>query len=321
MRPARVFIAGAAGTLGRPLSRALVARGHAVVGLTRDAARVAPIEEAGARGAVGDVLDADGLRVLLQDARPDVVVHALTALPPGGPARAEDLAATNRVRIDGTRHLIAAAVAAGARAVVAESFLAVYGPARVAEALSEEAPCAEAGDGPLRDAVLALRELERQLDEAAATPGLRTVALRFGSLYGPGVPATRALVAGLRAGTVAIVADADGVLPFVHLDDAVAALVAAVEHQSARGAFNVVDDEPIGIPDFIRQGADALAARTPAAITRAELGARAPVPADLMTWQIRLSNAKATRELEWRPRFPRTRDGWRDLAARRDATA
>ena len=131
----KIFVAGASGTLGRPLVRALSNRGHEVTGLTRSASRISSIESDGGRGIVGDALDADGLAAVLREAGPTHVVHALTAIPAVGPLRPSDLRATNVVRTEGTRNLLRASIGAGARRLVAESFLSVYGVAALRPSL------------------------------------------------------------------------------------------------------------------------------------------------------------------------------------------
>src|SRR5262245_61640474 len=123
----RVFVAGASGTLGIPVLRQLAARGHDVVGMTRSDSKRAMIEQFGARAVVADALDARALAQTVREAAPTHVLHLLSALPKNGPMRAADVAATNRLRIDGTANLLQAAIAAGAERLVGESFVAVYG--------------------------------------------------------------------------------------------------------------------------------------------------------------------------------------------------
>jgi nucleoside-diphosphate-sugar epimerase len=180
----KVFVAGAAGTLGRPLVRALVARGHEVTGLTRSPARCSLIQSDGARAVVANALDGERLSAAVREAAPTHVVHALTALPAAGPLRPRDLRATNLVRREGTRNLLRAAIAAGTRRFVAESFVSVYGAADFREPRREDEGFADAGNGPLRDTVLALRDLEDQLRSSP----IETEALRLGEFYGQGVP-------------------------------------------------------------------------------------------------------------------------------------
>ncbi|RPI47598.1 MAG: NAD(P)-dependent oxidoreductase, partial [Acidobacteria bacterium] len=225
----RMFVAGATGTLGRPVVRALVSRGHDVIGLTRTQEGARRIKDMGARAVVGNALDAERLKALVVEARPDVVVHLLTALPPGGVTRKSQLRQTNELRTAGTANLIAASLAGGAHRIVAESFVGVYSGGSFSRPVSEDAPLPPPPEGPFRDTVLALRSLEDQLRAATASSGIETVALRIGFLYGSDVPSTRLMIDQARAGRLFLPAGLSGIAPFVHNDDAAAAIVAAIE--------------------------------------------------------------------------------------------
>jgi nucleoside-diphosphate-sugar epimerase len=310
----RVFVAGATGVLGRPLVRKLVERGHDVVGLTRTAAKQSLLEEMGARAAVADALDEEALRRAVQAARPTHVVHLLTALPVGGPVRPRDLRATNRVRTEGTAHLIRAAREAGARRLVAESFLGVYGRADFDRPRSEDGPLPPPGSGRLGAAVLALRALERQLVEARVA-GLETVALRYGLFYGPGIPALAGLGKALRARKVFVPRGATGVASFIHVDDAVTATLAALAHPSPSATYNVVDDEPIALTDYLAAAAAAFGAPAPRAVPAWVVGLAAPVIARAAFTRVPLSNAKARAELGWRPAHPSVREALAGVVA------
>jgi nucleoside-diphosphate-sugar epimerase len=308
----RIFIAGATGTLGRPTVRMLQERGHDVIGLTRSAHRRHLLEDVGARAVVGDALDPQRLTSLVTDARPDVVVHLLTALPVSGALRARDLRQTNRLRVAGTAHLIAAAIAAGAERLVAESFVGVYGAARFPHRADEVAAAtAPLPDGHLREAAIALRSLEQQVLRARSARHMDATALRFGLLYGPGVPLTDDLVAQARRGHV-IVPGVGGTSAFVHVDDAVAAIGRAVERGAPSPAYNIVDDEPMGLATALERFAYAAGARTrrvPAWLARLA----APAIVDLAAAELRVSNARARRELGWAPRFASIEAGFDQL--------
>jgi 2-alkyl-3-oxoalkanoate reductase len=309
----KIFVAGAGGTLGRPLVRALSARGHEVTGLTRSASRVSSIESDGGRGVMGDALDRDGLAAVLREAAPTHVVHALTALPAAGPLRSRDLRATNVVRVDGTRNLLRAAIAAGARRLVAESFLGVYGAADFDHPWREDEPFSKAGDGPLREAVEALRNLEDQLETASRSGAIETVALRFGGFYGPGVPSTEELVRQIRAGRL-FAPGSKGLVSFVHIEDAVSATVAALEADRPGSLYNVVDDEPLSMRDFLALASEAFGGRPPRKAPSLVLRVLAPVIHEMASWSIPLSSAKAKQELGWRPSYPSAREGLRRTA-------
>lgn len=178
----KVFVAGASGVIGRPTVRQLVASGHDVVGMTRRQERAEEIRQAGAEAVVCDVFDAEPLRQAVVAAEPEVVVHALTALPPRFDPKSDYLAATNKVRIEGTRNLVAAAKAAGAGRVVAESVAFFYEP-EGSWVKDEEAPLFCDPPGRFAAGCEALRTLEREVLEAGQPEGL---VLRFGWFYGPG---------------------------------------------------------------------------------------------------------------------------------------
>jgi nucleoside-diphosphate-sugar epimerase len=316
----KVFVAGATGVLGRPLVRALIEGGHEVTGLTRSPARRDRIEALGARAAVADALDAASIARVVQEAAPTHVVHVLTALPPAGPMRPRDLRATNLVRTRGTANLLHAAREAGARRVVAESFLGVYGAAGFDRPRGEDEPLPPPGRGSLREAVLALRAMETQLLEARAA-GLETVALRYGGFYGPGVPGLSGLGHALRARKVFVPRGANGVASFIHVDDAVTATVAALEHPAPSAVYNVVDDEPIALTAYLAAAAAAFGAPPPRSLPAWIVGLAAPVIAAAAFMRVPLSNAKAKAELGWRPAYPSVRESLAAVvAAMREAS-
>jgi nucleoside-diphosphate-sugar epimerase len=310
----RVFVAGATGTLGRPTVRLLIAHGHEVVGLTRSHDGRRTIEAMGARGLVGDVLDREGLRSLLMTVRPDQVVHLLTALPPAGALRASQLRPTNDLRTRGTANLLRAAIDAGGQRLVAESFVGVYGSVAVAHPVTEDEPLPPGGGGGFREAVIALRSLEDQLRAARTTHQIDTVALRIGFLYGPDVPSTRLLVKEARAGRLFAPRAVTGIGPFVHIDDATAAIVAAIERQSPSFVYNVVDDEPLALTTFLTLLTRAIEARPPRHLPSWLVSLAAPLVAELGAARLVLSNVKAKRELGWSLRYPTVRAGLADLA-------
>lgn len=304
----RVFVAGATGALGRPVVRQLVAAGHDVIGLTRSPGRRGGLEAMGARPVVADALDAPALARLFRDVHPSHVVHLLTALPPEGPLRSGDLHETNVLRRKGTANLVAAAVEAGAQRLVAESFPAVYGrdfdaPAVEAEALAPQPP---RGWG---DAVAALRSLEAQLLGARREGRLETVSMRVAGIYGPDVASTVGMARRLRRRQVFVPTAAPGVISFVHADDAASAIVAALERANPAPVYNVADDEPLALVEFLRKAAAAFGVPPPRTAPAWLLRFVAPLLVVVAAARMPLSNLQAKVELGWRPLFPTVDEG------------
>lgn len=307
----RVFVAGATGAMGRPLVRQLVAAGHEVTGTTRSEERADGIRTAGAGAAVCDVLDTDALGRAVAEASPEVVVHALTALPDriDWKAKEDPLAATNRLRQEGTRNLIAAARAAGARRLIGESVAFLYEPSGQ-WVKDEEAPLFTAAPGPFGRAVAALADLESQVLGAEGIEGL---VLRFGWFYGPGTSyaSDRAQAEEFHRRRFPIVGKGTGVFSFIHVEDVASATVAAVE-SDAVGVLNIVDDDPAPQREWAPVYAEAVGAKKPrrAPLWLAKLIAG---PVALNAVELRgASNARAKRELGWEPRYSSWRQGFRE---------
>jgi nucleoside-diphosphate-sugar epimerase len=306
----KVFVAGAGGAVGRRLVPLLVEAGHEVTGTTRSAERTDPIRAAGATPAVVDALDAAALREAVTAAAPEVVVNELTSLPDRFEPRRKDIYdATNRVRTDGTNNLLAAAQAAGARRFVCQSIAFAYRPSAKPEVLDEKAPLAFDAPAPFGEGVRVIDAMERAVLEA---DGLEGLVLRYGWFYGPGTYYAEdgSITADVRKRRFPIVGSGTGLFSFVHIDDAAAATVAAVE-RGAPGIYNVVDDDPGAMRDWLPVFAETIGAGSPR---------RVPV------WLARLvggkmvgginvqpgaTNAKAKRELGWEPRWSSWREGFR----------
>ncbi len=306
----KVFVAGASGALGRPLVRQLLDVGHEVTGMTRREERAAEIRDAGAEGVVCDVFDADALSKAVAAAAPQAVVHALTALPPRFKPKSDYLAATNRVRTEGTRNLLAAARSAGVRRIVAESVAFFYEP-EGSWVKDEEAQLFVDPPGRFAAGRDALVELERLVTGAG---GIEGVVLRFGWFYGPGTYYGRggSLAEETLKRRNPIVGAGTGTFSFVHVDDAAAAIVAALDH-GAPGIYNVVDDEPAPLREWLPVYAEALDAkpprRVPAWLARLVAG---PDLAGAAIDMRGASNVKAKRELGWQPAHPSWRQGFRE---------
>jgi nucleoside-diphosphate-sugar epimerase len=311
----KVFVAGASGAIGRPLVPRLLAAGHEVTGMTRREERAEEIRAAGADAVVCDALDAPALEAAVRDAAPEAVVHLLTSLPLRLDYRdKEALAPTNRVRSEGTRNLVAATKAAGARRLIAESVAFFYAP-EGEWVKSEEAPLFLDAPPPFGTAATALAELERQV---LGAEGIEGVVLRYGWLYGPGTyyAADGSLTEDAHKRKAPVVGKGTGTFSFVHVEDAAAATVAALE-RGAAGAYNVVDDEPATMREWAPAFATAVGAkkplRVPAWLARLVAG---PGAVSMATQLRGASNAKAKRELGWQPSYPSWRQGFADPAAR-----
>lgn len=300
-----VFVAGGSGTIGVPLVRALVARNHRVVATTRSPEKQKSIAALGAIPVVVDALDAAALDRAVREAAPSHVIHQLTALPKTGPRSARDLEPTNRLRDEGTRNLLHAAIAAGARRFIAGSF-----------ALIGAAPTQAPADAQIDQAGAAVRSMESQVLDAARHGTIEGIVLRYGLFYGPGNPATRELLTLVRKRRVPRIRNDRGQLPYIHLDDAVTATVAALDRGTSGNVYDIVDDHPTAFSEMVTELAAVAGARPPLTVPAWLLRRVTPYMARLFSIQLRLSNANARQDLEWAPMFPSYREGLRQTIAR-----
>jgi 2-alkyl-3-oxoalkanoate reductase len=309
----KVFVAGATGALGRILLPQLVAGGHDVVGTTRTPSKQDLIRGLGARPAVADALDPDAVARAVAEAEPDVIVHQLTALSGSLDMRhfERDFAETNRLRSEGTDHLLAAGRAIGVGRFVAQSF-AGWPFARTGGPVKDESdPLDPAPPSALKTTLEAIRHLESAVTGADWTEG---VVLRYGGFYGPGtsfsVKPEGEHVALIRKRRFPVVGNGAGVWSFIHIEDAAAATVAAIE-RGERGIYNVVDDEPAPVSEWLPAAAGAVGAKPPRRLPL-WLGRMAAGEAvAVMMTEIRgASNKKAKRELGWSPRYASWRQGF-----------
>lgn len=308
----RVFVAGASGAVGRPLVRLLREHGHEVLGTTRSDARASALRALGAEPVVCDALDGEALRAAVRTAAPEAIVNQLTALSaPLNPRRYQQwLEPTNRLRIAATRNLAEAGVEAGARILVSQSVAFAYrwdGD----QLKTEDEPLFEDAPGGFDRAVAALRELERRTLE---TPGLDGIVLRYGYFYGPGTSYARDGQAAelARRRRFPIIGSGSGRFSFVQVEDAARATAAALE-RAAAGVYNIVDDEPAEMREWLPAYAAALGARPPRRVPH--WLARIVAGRYMADSAIKLrgaSNAKAKRELGWSPDWPSWRVGFRE---------
>jgi nucleoside-diphosphate-sugar epimerase len=317
----KVFVAGATGAIGRELVPRLVAAGHEVHGMTHSESKQAMLYQMGAVPVLADALDPDQVAKAVAKARPDVIVHQLTAIGPLDMRHFDrSFALTNRLRTEGTDYLLSAGQAVGVRRFVAQSYFAGYartgGPVK-----TEEDPLDPAPPQGMRETAAAIRHLEEVVLDAGWTEG---IVLRYGGFYGPGTSLASdgeqsELV---RKRKYPLVGDAGGVWSFIHVADAAEATVAAIEH-GTRGVYNIVDDDPAPVAEWLPALAEELSAKNPMRVPRfvGRLFA-GEVGVAMMTELRGASNAKAKRELGWRPAHPSWRDGFAALSSREgDAAA
>jgi nucleoside-diphosphate-sugar epimerase len=308
----KVFVAGATGAIGKHLVPMLVAHGHDVVGMTRTEAKRAQLRSVGARPVVADALDADAVGRAVGEAEPDVIVHQLTAIPASIDMRRFEaqFALTNRLRTEGTDNLLSAGRAAGVTRFVAQSNASLY--ARTGGPVKEEdAPLDEDPPGPLRQGQAALRHLEAAVAGADWVEG---VVLRYGWFYGPGTSIALdplgSQIELLRKRQLPVIGGGTGVWSFVHIEDAATATLAAVEGGPA-GVYNVVDDEPAAVSEWVPALAAAVGAKRPLRVPRWLVRLVAGDWAVVAMTELRgATNDKARRELDWQLRYPSWRQGF-----------
>ena len=304
----RVFVAGATGAIGRPLVAKLVERGHEVVGTTRSESRAGELRALGAEPSVVDALDATAVKLAVEEARPDVIVHELTAIEGIGSNMRrfdEAFAATNRLRTEGLDNLLAAARSVGAR-FVAQSFAAWTYERTGDWVKDEDAPFDPNPPKGVRETHAAIRYLEQQVLDYGG------IVLRYGGFYGPGTsmdPGGEQFEA-IRKRRFPVVGDGAGMMSLIHVDDGAAASVLAVEHGEP-GIYNIVEDDPKPVRELVPLLAESAGAKPPRHLpgwlARIVAGEAAMA---MMTSARGASNEKAKRELGWQPRHPSWRGGF-----------
>ncbi len=310
----RVFVAGASGAVGSRLLPLLVSAGHAVVGLTHSQAKADAIRRGGGEAAVADAFNRAAIVQAVVVAKPDVIVHEMTSLGGANDLRRFDrsFSVTNRLRTEGLQNLLAAAKQAGTPRIVAQSFCGwpyarIGGPVK-----SEEDPLDPEPPRELRRTLEAIRYLESAV---TGSPDIEGAVLRYGAFYGPGTGLLDGpMIDQLRRRRVPLIGDANGWWSFVHIDDAAAATANAVE-RGAPGIYNIVDDEPAPVREWL---AAVLGARPPRHIPKwpARIAAGEHI-VTMMTEARAGSNAKAKRDLSWQPVHSSWRQGFAEILSQR----
>ena len=299
----KVLLAGASGAVGTPLTRQLVAAGHEVVGISRSQANATRLRDAGAEAVVADVLDRENLLAAVRGVRADAVLHELTAL--GTMKMRDPMGPTNALRTTGTANLIAAARVVGAHRFLTQSIVLGYGYRdHGSHVLTEDDPFAEPDTGPLAAGVAAIRSTEEQVFSADELEG---IALRYGGFYGQD-SFTRTLLNLVRKRRLPVPSSGGGLVSLIYREDAAAATVAALEKGRAGQAYNIVDDEPVRWAEYLDALAAACGARRPRRVPTWMLR---PIPYlhTIISTSMRVSNAKARRELGWTPAVSTYRQG------------
>lgn len=306
----KVLVAGATGAIGRPLIVKLIERGHEVAGMTRSESKRGDIEWLGAKSVVADALDPESVARAVAEVQPEVMVHQLTSIGADMDIKNPDgfFEPTNRLRTEGTDHLLAAARAAGVRRFVAQSFAPLIYERTGSLVKTEEDPVDSRPPAPMKKTSEAVRYLER----AVTSADLEGVVLRYGGFYGQGTSMDRdqgEQTEAIRKRQFPIVGGGGGVWSFIHVDDAAEATAIAVE-TGKPGIYNVVDDAPSPVKDWLPRVAEVLGAKPPrhfpkwlGRIFAGEMGVM------MMTETRGSSNEKAKRELGWTPRRPNVWDG------------
>jgi len=307
----KVFIAGGTGAIGRRLVPLLIAGEHEVVGLARTPEKAKLLEAFGAEAVIADALNRDELSAVVKASRPEVIIHELTALTGVGNFKKldEEFALTNRLRTEVTDTLLGAARASGARRFIAQSFCGwpfarEGGPVKTEEdALDPNPPAA------FKETLAAIRHLE---DAVRKSPDVEAIALRYGLLYGPGTAIAKdgAVIDLVRKHSLPVVGDGAGIWSFVHIDDAAQATGAAISSGDP-GIYNIVDDEPAAVSEWLPALAAAVGAKPPGKVSvwLAKL-AIGDGGVSMMTSIRGGSNAKAKRDLGWQPIYSSWRRGF-----------
>jgi nucleoside-diphosphate-sugar epimerase len=304
----RVFVTGATGALGRHLVPGLIAAGHEVTATTRTPGKAAQLRAAGAEPVVLDGLDREAVIAAVRAAAPEVIVHQMTALAGMRSLRNPDkaFAATNELRTRGTDNLLAAAARAGTGRVIAQGY-AGAGPDKPSSGglKTEDDP---PGWRPIRSAARALAAM-RHVEEAVPAGAPEGIVLRYGAFYGPG--ASDFLLDMLRKRQVPVIGGGTGIWSFIEITDAAAATIAAIG-RGAPGLYNVVDDDPAPVAQWLPYLAQVAGAKPPLRLPAWAgrlLGGEFVVAQ--MTSSRGSSNDKARKELGWEPRYPSWREGFR----------
>ncbi len=312
-RNMKIFVAGATGAVGKQLVPLLISKGHHVVATTRTAGKTEALRALGAEAIELDGLNRNAVIDAVVASRPEAIVHQMTALASMRSLKNfdEEFAVTNRLRTEGTEHLIAAAQAAGTRKLVVQSYTGWPNARTGGPVKTEDDPLDTTPPKKMSRSLVAMRELERLV---ASANGVQGTVLRYGNFYGPGTAFSPdgEITRMVRRRQFPIIGSGAGIWSFIHMDDTAAAALAAIE-SNASGVFNIVDDEPAAVSVWLPELAKTIGAkpprRIPAWLGRLVMGESG---VSMMTQVRGSSNAKAKRVLGWQPIYPSWRQGFLD---------
>jgi nucleoside-diphosphate-sugar epimerase len=314
----KVLVAGATGALGPLVVRELKANGHSVIGLTATPSKLAALERLGASGVVADLLDGESLSRMTQQVRPEAVVNVASKFR-GRLLRSSQIGAANRLRVEGTRNLLAAAIAAGARRYVSESMIFIYGYGAHALPVDEDQPIGHERRPGLQRIIDALASSERQVREATEAGRIEGMALRFGLFHGPDAPSTHDMIDLLRRRQLPLLDGGRAVHSWIDVADAATAVVAALERGAPGAAYNVVDDQPVQLATYLEALAQLAGAPRPYSLPAWLLRPFADYAAAFGTARLPVSNARLRAALGWRPRYPTYREAFERVARSRSS--
>jgi nucleoside-diphosphate-sugar epimerase len=310
----RVLVAGASGAIGPPVVRELLGRGHEVVAMTATPSKRAALEELGASAIVGDLLDADSLGEALAEAEPEGVVNMASKWR-GNPVRFSQVRPANEMRERGTRNLLSAAIASGAQRYVSESMIFIYGYGRHSQPVTEQRPPGSERSRGLQAVIDALVSSERQVREATESGSIEGVSLRFGLFHGPHAPTSQMMFDLIKRRRMPLIGDGSAVHSWIELEDAARAVADALERAPAGNAYNVVDDTPVAIREYLGEIARLIGSKPPRRVPYWLIRPAASYLAVAFGRPVLpVANRKLKDELGWRPAYPSYREALAPLA-------
>ena len=304
----KVFVAGASGAVGKPVVRELIARRHDVVAMTSSGYKRRVLEELGASPVVGDVFDTKGIAELVRLAEPEGVINMASKWSVN-PTRVPQVAPANEIREHGARNMVAAAGAAGARRYVNESMMFVYGYGDHPEPLIESDPPARLNSKGLQRVIDAIVAAEGAVRERTERGEIEGACLRFGLFHGRHADSSRLMFDLVRRRRLPLIGSGDTIRSWIELEDAARAVADALERAPAGRVYNVVDDQPVKMRDYIGEIVRLTGAKPPRRVPRwlIKVGA-SYLAAAFGGGPLPVSNAKIKDELGWRPRYPTYRE-------------